>query len=329
MTSFILSDRRLAWAAILAPLVWFLLIFAAVVLYPKPVDVNAFIIWAATSLCLLFSCVVVLWGAGRHFSSTVSRIQHEYSEAVSKIENNVRLYVDTSIVFRKTEDEMRTLLLPDLKRFFESSEEKIVILGADRLRPNTVTFNSLEDKFGKRKLKKENEKLLYDYGRIFNQILLPVNKKVLVRFIYLFSWGELAGRTPDFQDKYMTWLDDQVNYLRINQNYAIISTPRAPAWGAPKSLIFVGNIIAEVFFNGGGVVITSGSGSKVEFSDSVVYATRKALIDQYVDQTEKAPPRVIYTQKTRPEFEIYIADLRVSLNKLRTSSIAGSATSKT
>jgi hypothetical protein len=325
MTSFILSDRKLAWAAVLAPLVWFLMIFAAVVFYPKPVDVNAFVIWAATSLCLLFSCIVVLWGAGRHFSSTVSRIQFEYSQAISKIENNVRLYVDTSIVFRKTEDDMRILLLPDLRKFFESSEEEIVILGADRLRPNTTTFNSLEDKAGKRKLKKEDEKLLYAYGRVFNQILLPIHKKVLRRFIYLFRWEELSGRTPDFQDKYMTWLEDQVNYLRINQNYAIISTPRAPAWGAPKSLIFVGNNIAEVFFNGGGVIITSRSG----ITDSVVYATRAALIDQYVDRTAGAPPRINYTQKTLPEFEKYISDLRASLNKLRTSSIAANAVSKT
>jgi hypothetical protein len=215
--------------------------------------------------------------------------------------------------------------LPELKKFFESSEEEIVILGADRLRPNTTTFNTLDDKAGKRKLKKDDEKLLYAYGRIFNQILLPIHKKVLRRFIYLFSWGELSGRTSDFQDRYMIWLDDQVNYLRINQNYAIISTPRAPAWGAPKSLIFVGNNIAEVFFPGGGVIITSRSG----IAESVVYATRSALIDQYVDRTAGAPPQIKYTQKTLLEFETYISDLRANLNKLRTSSIASNAVSKT
>lgn len=272
------------------------------------VDKNAFLIWTATSLGLLVSTFVVLWGEGHKFSRTVKAVQDRYNMAITNIEKDVRRFVDTSIVFRENQDEMRKLLLPDLTRFYESPEREIVILGADLLRPGTGEFSELQDALNKQQLSDEEKRRHYDYGLIFNRILAPASPKILRRFIYLFSVAELKGRTPDFLEKYFKWLEDQVNFLRINQNYTIIRTPRAPVWGAPKSIIFFENVMAEVFFKGGGITLTSRSG----LDESVVHATRKSLVTDYVDAIEGAPPRKEYSQLNLNEFEQYVNEMKLS-----------------
>lgn len=304
--------RRLAWGIVLAPFFWYLIILLTAKVFVVNLDKNAFLIWAITSLGLMLSTFIVLWGESNKFSNTIDMVEERYKNAIMSIEKDVRRYVETSILFKDSPDEMRKLLLDDLQRFFSSSESDIVILGADGLRPSSEAFGRLQERLGKGELSAQDQ-LLYEYGLIFNTILAASSPKALRRFIYLFSPGELEGRTPDFQDSYVKWLVNQASWLRINPKYTITSTPRATVWGAPKSIIFVGNTLAEVFFKGGGVVITSRSGR----SDSVVATTRKSLVDGYVDVTEDkgGPPRRVYTQERALEFEQYIAELQKRLRE--------------
>jgi hypothetical protein len=212
---------------------------------------------------------------------------------------------------------MRLILLPELRHFFNSAEKEIIILGADKLRPSTAAFHMLQEQQARGRLAEES-RTIFEYGQMFNMILLPVNGKVVRRFIHLISAEDFTSRTPDFQDRYLSWLDDQVNYLRINQNYGIVDTARAPAWGGPTSKIFVLNNVAEVFSSGGGTVITSGTRTR----DSIVQLTRSALIESYVDQREIGPARKYYTQQNIDEFERYIFGLRQRLEKLRLATIS-------
>jgi hypothetical protein len=301
------SLRLLALAVLLGPALWLIIIVLFAKFASVSIDKNGFLIWSVTSLGLMVSTFVVLWGEGKKFSATVDEVQTQYKKAINNIERDVRRYVDTSIIFRESPHEMRRLLLPEIKRFNDSHEKDIVILGADALRPSTIKFNELQDDLNKQKLTdKDGSKTFYEYGFVFNRILAASSPKILRRYIYLFSTEELKERTQDFRAKYVAWLDDQVNFFRINQNYTIITTPRAPVWGAPKSIIFFENILAEVFFKGGGIVITSRSG----LADSVVSATRQSLVDNYVATIKDAPPQEVYSQLNLGDFEKYITELR-------------------
>jgi hypothetical protein len=307
------SLRLLAIGILLGPPLWLSLVVLLAKIASVDIDKNGFLIWSVTSLGLLLSTFVVLWGTARVFSNSAELVQNKYNATISNIEGYVRQYVETSIVFKSTEDEMRRLLLPDLKTFYDSAEKEIVILGADVLRPSTIKFNELQDALNKQQLK-TTDRLYYEYGFVFNRILAASSQKLLRRFIYLFEPSELKERTPDFQDRYIGWLNDQVSFFRINQNYTIIRTPRATVWGAPKSMIFFQNTIAEVFFKGGGIVITSGT----KATNSVVAATRKSLIEDYVDARQGAPARSEYSQLNLAEFETYISNIRSYVSNLRT-----------
>jgi hypothetical protein len=302
---------------ILGPFIWALVILLIVRFTAIDADTNALVIWATTSLGLLLSTLIVLWGEGNKFSRTIERVEERYKGAIGAIETDVRRYVETSILFKNSSDEMRRLLLEDLEKFAKSSTDHMIdILGADHLRPTIERFQALQDDVRTRRPDfPASEKLLYDYGLIFNTILAGGSPKTLRRFIYLFKSEELRVRTPNFQESYLKWLRDQASWLRTNPKYTITSTPRAPVWGAPKSIIFFGNTLAEVFFKGGGIIITSRSGSQ----DSMVAQTRKSLVDGYVDEgpDKGGPESEIYTQARVADFEVYIDDLQNDLKRPR------------
>jgi hypothetical protein len=296
---------------VLAPFFWFLLIYVFTSALGLATSNSAYLIWAVTSLGLLFATLIVLWGESRKFAGTVEVIQDRYRLVIANIEKDVRRYLDTSIVFKKSRHEMRELLLPDLVDFSKSSDPEIVILGADQLRPSTDQFSKFQIKSAAGQITDREEETEYEYGVIFNEILARSSDKLLKRFIYLFRAKDLEGRTKEFQESYLNWLTDQVQFFLINQNYTIIDTPRATVWGAPKSIIFFRNINAEVFFKGGGIVMTSRSNTY----DSVVSATRRSLIDDYVNNKQDGPTRTEYRQINLGEFQKYIDEIRTEVRK--------------
>lgn len=266
-----------------------------------------YLIWATTSIFLLLATLVVLWGAGWLFTSNIRYIEERHKLAVANIEKRVLLYMEPSTVVKETREEMRALLLPEMDDFFtKSSEQEIVILGADQLRPTWTRFNELQEKSVNRQLANPIEKIEYQYGLVFNKILARSSDKLLLRYIYLFRPQDLQGRTKGFRDAYLRWLNDQKRYFEINESYTIIDTPRATVWGAPKSIIFFRNHMVEVFFSGGGVVVTSKSGDK----NSVVRTARRFLIDEYVHLKVEGLAREEYSQTNISAFDEYIEKIR-------------------
>ena len=257
---------------------------------------------------------VVLWGQRRRFSDTVKFVQDEYKLAVSGIEKKVIEYIETSIVFKQDQPSLRELLLPALEEFANSPDDKeIVILGADRLRPSWHNFSKLQEKSIGGQFDKPEHSIEFRYGLVFNGILGRASDKILKRYIYLFRPQDLQGRTKDFRENYLAWLEDQANYFRQNENYVIISTPRATVWGAPKSIIFFLNSMVEVFFQGGGILTTSRSDS-TDIA-SVVPSMRRLLINEYVDRKITGLARTEYSQLNLSTFEEYIGKIRMEVRQ--------------
>jgi hypothetical protein len=303
--------------ALPAPFVWLLpiCIFASTPAYAAELtpSITVYVIWIIASLFMLGATIVVLWGVSRRFAATVVLVQDKYESVIANIEKDVRLYIEPSIAFKKTRHEMRELLLPELEEFFfKSGEKNVVILGADQLRPSFARYTILQEKSVHKQLSGPEEDVEYRYGLVFNKILARSSDKLLRRFIYLFRPQDLQGRTRNFREDYLNWLTDQVRFFEINENYTIINTPRATVWGAPKSIIFFQNNMVEVFFRGGGVVVTSQSRRGTE---SVVSATRTLLIDQYVDNKIDGPTRVEYSKINLPAFEEYISSIRAEVQQ--------------
>jgi hypothetical protein len=271
---------------------------------------TAYVIWTITSLALIISTAIILVGERMSFSRTRESIQSQYKKTFSQIETDVVRYIETSIVFKESRHEMRAFLLPKLEEFAASADKRISILGADPLRPSMKKFNDLQENSISNKLADpERDGMEFSYGKIFNTILLRTSDKHLTRYIYLFRPQDLQGRTPNFRADYLAWLEDQAAFFRINENYTIVDTPRATVWGAPKSIIFFRNNMAEVFFKEGGVILTSRSDSSTPF----VSAAHKSLIDDYVNVKAEGLVRNEYTHLTLPAFEEYIDSIRTEV----------------
>jgi hypothetical protein len=236
-----------------------------------------------------------------------------FEEYIEQISAEVELgakNVGSAIVFTESRHAMRQLLLPKLTHFSKSRDSEIVILGADQLRPTVARFALLQEKSEGGRFPSPDEEIEFQYGAIFNAILSSSSEKVLRRYIYLFRPHDLQGRTKDLREAYLAWLIDQAKFFKENKAYTIIDTPRATVWGAPKSIIFFRNNMAEVFFRGGGLVLTG----PLEVEDSVVAATKSFLIDDYVASKQDAPTRTEYNQDSIGTFEQYIETIRAEVH---------------
>jgi hypothetical protein len=300
----------------LAPLMWFFLVnlvaspdmLAATV--KTPPNGFAYVTWAVTSVLLLVASFVVLKGARTKFAEAQESVDQRYKKLVEDIEQDVVRYIETSIVFKQSPDELRKFLLPKLNAFKEASKEReeIVILGADQLRPSWDQYNKMKEKAAGRWFDSPEEHREFLYGQEFKEILDKSSNKHLTRYISLFRPQDLRGRTSDFREGYVQWLQDQVTYFNINENYTIVNTPRATVWGAPKSIIFFQNNMVEVIFRQGGVVLTSRSDNTDE---TFVSTTRKWLINRYVNETPPAQKK--FSQSNLFEFEEYLAQIKAEV----------------
>lgn len=295
---------------------------------------NWFVLWTLSTLGLILATLLILWRERKKMDETRRDVHEVYKEKLNKLEQHLVKYLETSIIPRFDEHSLRELLLPLLEKFKESEDDhEIVILGADRLRPSRTEYNRLLEKSSTDGVLDAEERTLFQYGAIFDQILMRASGKILRRYLSLFRPQDLRGRTRDFQLDYLKWLEDQIIYFRDNENYVIIDTPRAITWGAPKSIIFFKSSFAEVFCRsgedngaskgkdkssqGGGILITKRSEEEGSSSltDSIVDSTRKRLMDDYVDDRVNGPDFMKYSLLNMIEFEDYVDSIRVEVEQ--------------
>jgi hypothetical protein len=207
------------------------------------------------------------------------------------------------VTFKATDHELRLLLIDELAKFEEDEDDKsIEIVGADRLRPTEQEREDFKLLKSDNQLSDEKDTKL-KYGDQFNSMLKA--NKVFRRYIYLPSPPEIKYRTKIYQNGFLKWLKEQEVFLTQNKEYRIITTPRAPMYGAPKSILFFRNMLVEVFFKegGGGFIVTS-RGSQRGGEKSVVESTREALIEGYLMAAD-GPEPVTYTSRTVGKFTEY------------------------
>lgn len=302
LESFPGTVTHLFWLMIAAPLFWFVLLYFVSEVTGVIKHVGEYTIWALGSVGLVISMTMVLWVSSKTMAIEAKEVEAEYRKITGRIERDVRRYIDPSVTYKENEHELRLLLDGQLTEFAaDDADKEIIIIGADRLRPTEQLREDLNAKKRETGLTVEEETHL-KYGEHFNSML--GTGKTLHRYIYLPLAEELLSRTKNYQKAYVAWLSEQESFLSKNRNYTIISTPRAPMYGAPKSIIFFRNMLVEVFFreNGGGFIVTSrsdvverkgakaGTTSEEEASQaadrtirkSVVVATREALIEDYL-----------------------------------------------
>jgi hypothetical protein len=300
-------SRRLSWVIFAAPALWCALVVLAGLFFPTRIAVSEYLIWSITSLGLFLSTIIVLWVVDRKLTAAVTFVEDTSKGVMVKLAEDVRNYLGTSLIAGENSTHMRRLLLPVLFQFYNSNQRELAIIGADSLLPSWTKFSEYQDAILSQRLQKEEDRIAFEYGLAWHKILSRSSEKILRRYICLLRESELKARTPEFRLRYLQWLQDQILFFRLNENYTLIDTPRAPTWGSFISFTFLGDFVIEVFVSGGGIMISGGP----DRVDSVTRTMRKQVIDDYINQRINAPAMTAYSQLNLPEFERYIEHLRL------------------
>jgi hypothetical protein len=308
------SVYKLLWLVIVAPLVWFLVLFLAVQFSGVFNHLSEYTIWAIGSFGLVISTMAVLWIASKSLATGIEDLEERYGQTTERIEKDVRKYIDPSVTFKAKENELRAVLLEELIAFEKiRADKQITIIGADRLRPSRAELEEMRISAASTPLKPEDD-VKFRYGTKFNELLARGSGKTLRRYIYLPKTArELDNRTENYRSEFAGWLSEQEHFLMQNPEYTIVNTPRAPMYGAPKSVIFFHGMLVEVFFKkgDGGFIITSRSNDE----QSVIKQTWRSLIEGYLAVTDdNAPEQIHYNQGTLEEFRKYKDNMSAELN---------------
>jgi hypothetical protein len=299
-------SRRLSWVLFLAPALWCGLVVFAGIIYPGRFLTSDYLIWSISSLGLFLSTIVVLWAVDKKLGAAASLLEAASTKAMGEIAQDIRKYLDISVIIKETAFEMKELLLPELIQFANSNDKEFLIIGADTLRLPSHQLEEYRYRLEHEQQLSPEEHMALQYASAFERIIYHgYSNKIVQRFILLLGIHEFSRRTRDFQTSYLAWLHEQANMLRINRNYVLVDTPRAQVWGSPLSVMFFGTLVAQTFFAGGGMLIASKAG-RVDDASSIL---RRLLIDNHLRRSP-GPPVKEYSQLNLSQFEEYIAELQ-------------------
>ena len=303
--------RFFGWHLILWPMVSLTIMAIGALFIMRIPNIDQYIVWLATTVGIIFFATIILLVADRRLADSVRETEDKYIETYHKIENDVRQFMEPAVNFQESPSVLRMSMASIFDSFYESSDtndREIHILGADLLAPTRDRLEELKEKSG---TLTEDEKSELAFGNSYYTIFQQASDKEVRRYIRLFLEDEITGRTKDFKVRYENWLDAQATFIRTMSNYALIDTPRAPAWGAPKSTMILGTVMAEIFFTPAGP-----TGGIILVSNKIVPATQKKLIDEYVNAPDVKPePMHLYTKGNIDDFIDYIERIKKAIRK--------------
>ena len=292
------------WQLVLWPMVSIVLMALAALFIIRIPHIDQYVIWLATTVGILFFSTVILVVADRRVADSVQETKDIYIKSFQAIEKDIRKFVEPTVNFQNSRTLLRMSMTPILIDFYKGGETYLHILGADLLAPSRDRLEKLKESGAPHDedLTLEDVAAEISYGDAYYQIFQAATDKNVRRYIRLFTGSGIIGRTDDFKTRYMDWLEAQYMFIRTMANYALVDTPRAIPWGAPKSTMILGDTIAEIFFTPagptGGIILTS---------DTIVPATQIMLIDEYVnDPNVKPEPITVYTRANVEEFRDHV-----------------------
>jgi hypothetical protein len=211
-------------------------------------------VWSFTAAAV---GIITLLIAGQIFISRTTTLQRAVSRKLDvwadtvkeEIRDQIKTSVDPQVAVLRSKSEVRSaaadLFEGAIRGAIQTKKLGVVYyFGAASLKPSEQEFRDAVQSF-----EDHEHSDIIRYQNVLDE--LKNNSEVqIIRFIRLLDKNLFTLRDQRTRVAYLNWLQGEVTYLKVNQNYKLYDARRAPEWGGPLSSIATNNGILDIIGDG-------------------------------------------------------------------------------